>query len=221
MEHEEVLARLDEFIDGTLPAENRRDVEFHLRGCVPCAQEAADTRRLLERARTLPPSILPERDLWPGVKAHLSPPASEHRPQRAASRWRTALAVAATLAVVLAGARMAGWMDQGGRPSPGDADLAATPPTLSPSTNSLLIALDLETRAAGQSLEAALAGGANLGSGEGAAINEGLNSLALAIAECRMALIEYPDDPKLMLRLTTYYRERLELLEKATKLVRA
>jgi anti-sigma factor RsiW len=221
MEHEEVLARLDEFIDGTLPAGDRRDVESHLRGCVPCAQEAADTRRLLERARTLPPSLLPERDLWPGIRAHLSPPASEGRPHRSVPRWRTALAVAATLAVVLVGTRMVGRLDRGDRPFPGGAGLAATPPALSPSANRVLIALDEETRAAGRSLAAALAGGTTLGPGEGAAINEGLNSLALAIAECRMALTEFPDDPKLMLRLASYYRERLELLEKATRLVRA
>jgi len=215
MEHDVVLAHLDAFLDGELPEGERREVELHLRGCVPCAQEAAAMRRLLERTRELPRSLPPDRDLWPGVRARLPRQATRAPRARVSSWWRPALAAAAVLAVALVGIRLATRTESvGGRAQPGASALPA-------STASVLAALDQETAAMGRSLGAAMDAGGSLGPEEGAAINEGLNSLAIAIAQTRMALAQDPDNPELLLRLTSYYRERLVLLEKATKLLRA
>lgn len=213
MDHESVLARLDAFLDGDLPSGEQEEMERHLRACVPCAKEAAEMRRLLERARALPDSLPPARDLWPEVAARLPHRGGERR----RSFWRPALAAAAALAVVLVGLRLG--LGPGGER--GDGTAGGRVPQASLATNSVLTALDLETAAAGKSLEAALDAGGRLGPQEGAAINTGLNSLAIAIAECRLALAEDPENPELLHRLTFYYRERLELLEKATRLLRA
>lgn len=63
----EVTDRLDDYVDGWLPAGEGQEVEQHLHGCVGCRGEERRLRWLLAEATALPREIQPQRDLWPGI----------------------------------------------------------------------------------------------------------------------------------------------------------
>jgi hypothetical protein len=65
--------RLDDLFDELLTAAEHREVEAHLAGCEACREELANLESLVTEAQLLPREIAPERDLWPGVEARLSP----------------------------------------------------------------------------------------------------------------------------------------------------
>lgn len=53
------IERIYAYLEGDLPAPERRLVENHLAGCAACRAAVEDRRRLLAAARTLPPLPLP------------------------------------------------------------------------------------------------------------------------------------------------------------------
>ena len=67
--------RLSEYLDGELPAEERTALESHLQHCVTCGAALADLERIVRRAGALDDRPL-ERDLWPGIAAHIGIPAA-------------------------------------------------------------------------------------------------------------------------------------------------
>jgi len=67
--------RLSEYLDGELPAEERKALEDHLRHCVACGAALADLKRIVRRARALDDRP-PEGDLWPGIAARIGVPAA-------------------------------------------------------------------------------------------------------------------------------------------------
>ena len=67
--------RLSEYLDGELSAEERTELEDHLRHCVTCGAALADLKRIVRRARALD-DRQPERDLWPGIAARIGVPAA-------------------------------------------------------------------------------------------------------------------------------------------------
>jgi predicted anti-sigma-YlaC factor YlaD len=67
----DVEARLDDFVDGTLPAADRAAVTLHLESCPSCRAAEAGVRALAARATALPRVIEPARDLWPGIAARI------------------------------------------------------------------------------------------------------------------------------------------------------
>jgi hypothetical protein len=69
----EVKQLLSEFLDGTLPFEQRNLVELHLKECPECRRELGGIRSVLKQAAELPTSIAPPRDLWEGINARLGP----------------------------------------------------------------------------------------------------------------------------------------------------
>jgi anti-sigma factor RsiW len=100
---EEIRARLDDWAEGTLPPQERRDVAAHLATCAACAAEARELKALLAAAAELPLEILPPRDLWAGIDARLDAPgaevaASPRRPSAGLPGWAL---VAAALALVV------------------------------------------------------------------------------------------------------------------------
>jgi hypothetical protein len=90
-----VSARLDDFVDGELPAVEREALAAHVATCERCRAELDGLRKLLAAAGALPREGAPERDLWPSVVERLvarrgSAPAKLLRPL-------TLLPLAATL----------------------------------------------------------------------------------------------------------------------------
>lgn len=102
----ELDARLDEYVDGTLPLDERGALESHLEGCASCRETVQGLRGLQAEAAELPAELAPPRDLWPEIRETLATaPAARAatggwRPAQGGwRRWAT-LAAAAVLLVV-------------------------------------------------------------------------------------------------------------------------
>jgi hypothetical protein len=96
--------RLNDLVDGLLPADGRRAVEAHVAGCEGCRGALEATRALRERAAALPGEE-PPRDLWPAILAALPGPVAA-LPGRGAApsrrrppAWVLGLAAAAILVI--------------------------------------------------------------------------------------------------------------------------
>ena len=71
MSHREIQDRLDDYVDGLLPEDERREVGAHLEGCEDCRGEVESLRSLLEETAGLPRSIAPARDLWQNIAGRI------------------------------------------------------------------------------------------------------------------------------------------------------
>lgn len=69
MKHEQAIELLNDYLDESLAAERRRELEEHIAVCPDCRRELAELRALLASAAELPASIEPKRDLWTGIEA--------------------------------------------------------------------------------------------------------------------------------------------------------
>jgi len=63
-------ARLSEYVDGELPADERVELDRHLETCGECRTIVGDLGRLRDMAGTLADRE-PPRDLWPGIEARI------------------------------------------------------------------------------------------------------------------------------------------------------
>ena len=93
--------RLNDYVDGTLPAPERWAVELHLVGCGGCREEVERLRALLVDAARLPKSLAPPRDLWLDIERRIGAVVSVRLSARPTAR-RLALAAAAVLTLLLA-----------------------------------------------------------------------------------------------------------------------
>jgi anti-sigma factor RsiW len=82
--------RLIDFIEGELPAEDRRPVEAHLRRCPQCSREVVGLREALARVRALPEPVAPAH-LLDGFAAAVQGRLAAERPPRLPF-WRKATA---------------------------------------------------------------------------------------------------------------------------------
>ena len=64
---QELDERLDDWVDGALPAAAAAEVEAHLLSCALCRERERRLRQVLAHAAALPRSVAPPRDLWPGI----------------------------------------------------------------------------------------------------------------------------------------------------------
>jgi len=106
--NEHVVDNLDAYLDHSLPAGERMQVERHLETCESCRRELDNLRNLLKRAGELPKSLKPARDLWPGIESRLDDRKTEHGtptsalPHTGLGRWmRHAAAAAAVVTIAL------------------------------------------------------------------------------------------------------------------------
>ena len=107
---EEVRARLDEWVEGSLGVAEKEAVDAHLAGCEACRAEARALEALLSAAADLPREIRPPRDLWAGIDTRLDdepgatvvPLAARRRPRRAGLPPWALVAAALALVVVTA-----------------------------------------------------------------------------------------------------------------------
>lgn len=237
MEHEEVRTRLSAYIDHELSAAESLELESHLKGCASCSAELEAIRDLVSRAAELPGSLEPGRDLWPGLRARIAPEAVRGR-----AGWKrflfpewngtAALAAAAAAAIVIAGAV---WFWSTGRtpgapvPEPVAVNEAGRPSDITVINNrgearpgdvaQMIWALEEESLGAGKTLMAKLESGTDGLSPEGLeAIDTSLRVLDQAIQESVTRLNQDPNNPRLLERVTGYYRQRLSLLKMATRL---
>lgn len=72
MTHDHDTARLSGYLDGDLTPGERAELEAHLAECEQCASILDELTDVVSAAANAP-DLPPERDLWPGIEARLSP----------------------------------------------------------------------------------------------------------------------------------------------------
>jgi len=210
--------RLDDWVDGTLPEAEAREVESHLAACPLCRGRERRLRQLLAHAAALPRSVTPPHDLWPGV-------AREIGRERAWSwgrlGWRGSVALAAAAAVVVA------FLVQQRTPpavqtavirSAGQTSVLATK-TAASGIDPSLVAMERDYQAAANALLGALqARKAELAPETLASVERNLAVIDEALTEVRGALEKDPGNPDLSRMLVATHRKKVDVLRRVVKL---
>lgn len=211
-----LLAKLDDLVDGRLEEAEEVAARAHLERCPECRSELDRLQRLVSAARSLPRSIQPERDLWPGIEA-------EVRSQRvvrggfgrpAARRLWLAAAAAAVLAASMTLAYLAGM--ERARPRS-----AQAPPVseVTDVTEAAYDGLSTDLRRARDQLRSSLDRRRDELSPETwSVVMDNLQLIDNAIGRIGAALAENPNDGQLNRQLALAYRRQIDLLQLATRL---
>ena len=212
----DVVARLDDYVDGALPARQARDLEGHLESCPECRRQERSLRALLEQAAALPKQLQPSRDLWPDIATRIPErqrvvPIRRWRP----ALWNPALAAAAVLLIALSSAVTAFLM----RGSQGPVEVTESPGVvLQPAvmgTGSLAIGeAEQEYERAAQALLASLeARRDSLAPETVRVVERNLKAIDAALREVHQALEQDPGNPGLVRMLASTHRKRIKILQ--------
>jgi len=216
---QELDERLDDFVDGALPAAASAEVEAHLLSCALCRDRERRLRQVLAHAAALPRSVAPPRDLWPGIARQL-----EHDRTwswRAVGFRPVVLAAAATVVIGLVAALWSGRAPERVRtveiPSASRrAALASATPGVS---DPVLAAAVEEYEAAANTLLRALhERSGRLQPDTLDAVNANLEVIDRALAEVRQALVRDPKNPELSRMLVSTHRKKVDVLSRVVKL---
>ncbi len=233
--------RLNDCLDGLLSPPERAELERHLEGCAGCREFLAALRSLRERTASLPRSLEPARDLWPGIRDALpSRRRGTFRPLPGFPAWlrgwgALAPAAASVVVVLFIAAALLITLRRGALPpGPGDGGLpgagaartargeAAPPAGIAPAAlrpaGSLALA-QAEYRAATEKLLAALQRERGGASPEAVrVIEENLRIVDSAIQEIHRAAADHPGRRVDESMVTNLYRTRFDLLRQALRL---
>lgn len=217
----EYLDRLDDLLAARLDAATAAAMAAHRAACDGCRAEHDGAAALALRARQLPKSLAPARDLWPEIARRLEGDrvvrpdfgGRDRRPSRA--WWRHAAVAAALVAAVAVAYQLGRW--QGPRvvpqsPPAADAELAQV-------SFEAAAVLDLERQVAtirGQLLD--VLASQDLDAGTAEVVMDNLRVIDDAVARIERALAEDPGNPRLTRQLTFAYRQELNLLRRVTRL---
>ena len=215
---QEVDERLDDWVDGDLEPGAASEVQAHLASCAECQARERRLRQLLAHAASLPRSVAPPRDLWPGIAQRIG---RERTWSWGLNSWQPwALAAAATVLVGLAAALWTARTPAAVRtveipaatpeahpaalPGLSDPALAAAERDYEDAANALLEAL--QKRQAEISPETLVAVRANL------------EVIDRALAELREALVKDPSNPELNRMLVATHRKKVDVLRRVVRL---
>lgn len=214
---QELDERLDDWLDGTLAAGDAAEVGAHLLSCSLCQERERRLRRVLAHAASLPRSVTPPRDLWPGIARRVE----------AERLWSWAgwspmgLAAAATVVVGLVAVLWSGSVPSRVRtveiptPSP-EARLVAGVALVS---DPVLAAAERDYEAATNALlEALQERRARLQPEAFAAVETNLEVIDRALAEVRQALAKDPSNPELGRMLVSTHQKKVDVLSRVVKL---
>ncbi len=214
---DQVLSKLDDFVDQTLNETEATAVRTHLDLCPACLSEFKSIEELLIETRSLPRATEPERDLWPGIVENIErrrvvqgrfdrPPATTGR------RLWMAAAAAAILVVSVSIAYMAGL--ERGQPR-----IAHMPQQQSSIVQAAYgdPTSDLET--ARNQLRASLdQRQEELSQETWSVVMDNLVVIDDAIERIELAMADNPNDGRLNRQLKVAYRRQIDLLQRATRL---
>lgn len=229
--------RLSEYLDGELTPDERDAIERHLAGCDACAATLEELRRVVERARSLPPRA-PAADLWGGIAERIDARAAIDArvvPLRASARRRFSftlpqLAAASVLLAVVSGGiawRLSRHADlppslasadrrslgEGGQARP-SADAPADTIRVEP-----VGLADAEYDSAVADLQRALRNGrGHLDPATIAIVEQNLKIIDRAIDQARQAVIDDPGNSYVTSHLVETRRKKLDLLRRAAAL---
>jgi len=213
------MARLSEYLDGELAADERAALEAHLSACAACREVLDDLRGVMARAATLEDRG-PARDLWAGVARSIGSEGAARRPRRLAFSVPQLLAASVALMALAGGTA---WLTatrrategSGGGGGGGGSHVA---------TARLAWATDAGYDAAIAELQAALESGRRSGRLDSTTIRVVGHNLAIidtAITQARRALTADPGSAYLNHHLADTMRRKLELLRQATTIAGA
>jgi len=231
--HDEWTDRLSEYLDDELKPDERSTIERHLAGCEACAATLEDLRRVVERARSLPPRA-PAADLWRGIAARIDAPAAgtgrmaafQPRAPRRFSFTLPQLAAASVLLAVMSGG--AAWRLAGRPESPRDdrshssADVQVRPSADVPPDavrfESVALADAQYDSAVADLQQAVRKGRGHLDPATIAIVEQNLKIIDRAIDQARQAVTDDPGNSFLTSHLVETRRKKLDLLRRAAAL---
>ncbi len=191
---DDLLPRLDEYVEETLTPAERAEFAVHLLDCPACRGEVDALTALLRDTRALPRSITPESDLWAGIAARLGPRAAA--PPRFRLRGSWPLGIAAALALLATGAVLGSRLAGGA-----EASFAREQARYAAATAELATALARDP--------------AQIAPASRAVVEQNLAIIDQAVHEAAAALATDPGNPGLEAMLLARYQQRLELLRRA------
>jgi anti-sigma factor RsiW len=204
---------LSEFVDGTLAARTRADVDAHLAMCRECRAVVDDLRRVQSSVRDLP-MLEPPREAWPRIERTLrTSGAASRRP----ARWLWLAAAAAVVLVALGGVKLAdGWRHP-----------AASVETASASDVATAQSVEAELRQAEQHYQKAIAGLEQIANAEkgsldpqvAATLEKNLAVVDQAISESRAALKTQPTSEPAQTSLLESFKAKIALLQDTVALI--
>ncbi len=216
---------LHDVLDGTLSDDEAADVRRHLDGCAACRDELAAINALRDAAASLPRSIEPERDLWPGIAERLAGDSvvrtsfGRDTPGRAAiGRNAATLRWIAAAAVVIVAVMVAYQLGRSQRSTVVAEDLAtATIPAAVAASASPDVELELqEVR---DDLRAHLDARRDvLDPTTLQIIDDNLDLIDSAIERISTALESDPGNARLTRQLVFAYRQQIDLLRRSTEM---
>jgi hypothetical protein len=215
---------VDDYVDGTLAADDRRSVEAHLVECEGCRALADDFAAIRRVSRDLERRV-PSPQVW----TKLSAAVERERAQRSTWRWNwTAswrpLAAAAVLLVIAA---VSSWVilqqPSGSAPAP----RAATAPAAPPTDPELVQSVETELKLAEEHYQKAIAGLEQITRTESTALDpqvaavlqKNLEVIDHAIGESRAALETQPTSEVAQESLFEALRNKVSLLQDTVTLI--
>jgi hypothetical protein len=213
--------RLDDWVDGVLPAGEAREVEAHLASCRLCRERERRQRQVLAHAAALPRSVSPPRDLWPAIAREIDRGRAWtwDRP-----RWWSPAALAAAAVVLIA---LGAMLLRQGAPSAahtvaipdGRTSLAPVASASATHRDPGIAAAERDYEAAASALLGALQSGkAGVEPATLASIERNLAVIDQALAEVRQALDRDPANPDLNRMLVATHRKKVDVLRRVVKL---
>jgi hypothetical protein len=209
--------RLDDWVDGTLAADQAAEVRVHLSGCPHCQEQERRMRQLLAHAASLPRSVTPPRDLWPGIARRVE---RERRWSRAGGMPAWALAAAATVVVGLVAALWAGRTPTAVR----TVEIPAATPlarlaSLPEGSDPVVAAAERDyENAANALLEALQERQSEISPETLVRVRANLEVIDRALAELREALVKDPQNPELSHMLVATHRKKVDVLRRVVRL---
>ncbi len=199
------MARLSEYLDGELPADERAALEVHLSACAACREVLEELRGVVARVATLE-DCGPPRDLWAGVARSIGSEGAARRPRRLSFSVPQLLAASVALMLLAGGTA---WLTATRRATEQGGGWWAT---------------DASYDAAIAELQGALESGRRSGRLDSTTIRVVGRNLAIidsAIIQARRALTTDPGSAYLNHHLADTMRRKLELLRQATTIAGA
>ena len=204
---------LDRYLEGTLEGSRRAEFEAHLACCDSCQTLTLQMRGVLASAAALPRSIRPPRDLWPDIADRLA--SRTTRPPFRSIPWRSWAPLAAAAVLLIAVTAIVTVLLS--RP---EAPVAVTAPPDQQHIEGF--AADREYVLAAEDLERVLEEGRDrLAPATVAVLERNLALIDAAILEARAALEADPANADLRALLWGAHRQKLDLLDRATRLTRS
>ncbi len=214
MKCEEFILGLDQYVDGDLEDRVAEAMLNHRNDCPACAREHEVALRLQESVASLPRSIEPERDLWPGINAAVA------RGTVVQGNFGRTVLMAAAAVVLLVGSVVTAFL-VGQQQGVSSVDLVVTG---EPASSAVLLASfnelgvhDFEITRDGL-LSAVKARRSELSFETYEVVMTNLRLIDDAMTNIAEALDENPESELLQRQLAAAYRSQIGLLERALRM---